>query len=471
MRWAKYNVSRYGGDPRDLVLIGHSAGAHLAALCLSDAQWLAEQGLVVSTPPPPPPPRSNTARVSLDESTTNRNSDRDTSERMMRETSQDRSTPTTMSEDAVKERTTTTTTTSQQQPPRGSQSASSLQSARSRSLLRRSPPPPPSPPPLHPPLAPPVVTGFVGISGVYDIPRMAGNVIGQMLARAAFGDERRAWRRVSPVHVVLATGAGPRAGSLTAPDDGTAAVSDSTARLSPQAAGSARETPRSSPPVGGDEEGSNTRRVGADDGLAVSTSSGGESSEHPGQKRTDHVRDEHGASSSSAPQERISRVEKTPVPLLYSSLCPLVTTDVLLITASSDFHLREDAEALAQALEGARREMTATFAGPRRSRKLTEGQSDNRTGLDRNAAASVAMAGGGGGGDNRVEGRKRGATGNEDCGREGCSDVCYGSVRHVCLQGEDHLSTIVSFGEQGKESFDVVLGFILGLPRPPPPSR
>ncbi|CAN0045837.1 unnamed protein product, partial [Hapterophycus canaliculatus] len=40
IRWARDNVSQYGGDGDDLVLVGHSAGAHLAALCLADGRWL-----------------------------------------------------------------------------------------------------------------------------------------------------------------------------------------------------------------------------------------------------------------------------------------------------------------------------------------------------------------------------------------------------------------------------------------------
>ncbi|CAN0422690.1 unnamed protein product, partial [Ectocarpus sp. 12 AP-2014] len=65
--------------------------------------------------------------------------------------------------------------------------------------------PPEAPPPPSSSRRPArVVAGFVGISGVYDIPRMAGNVVGGVLARAAFGNDRRAWYAASPVHRVRA---------------------------------------------------------------------------------------------------------------------------------------------------------------------------------------------------------------------------------------------------------------------------
>jgi acetyl esterase/lipase len=39
--WARTNAARYGGDPRKLFVIGHSAGAYLAALLATDATYLA----------------------------------------------------------------------------------------------------------------------------------------------------------------------------------------------------------------------------------------------------------------------------------------------------------------------------------------------------------------------------------------------------------------------------------------------
>ncbi len=40
-RWAKDNAPAYGADPKRLVLVGHSAGAHIAAMLTLDRQWLA----------------------------------------------------------------------------------------------------------------------------------------------------------------------------------------------------------------------------------------------------------------------------------------------------------------------------------------------------------------------------------------------------------------------------------------------
>jgi acetyl esterase/lipase len=39
--WARTNAARYGGDPQKLFVIGHSAGAYLAALLTTDPQYLA----------------------------------------------------------------------------------------------------------------------------------------------------------------------------------------------------------------------------------------------------------------------------------------------------------------------------------------------------------------------------------------------------------------------------------------------
>jgi acetyl esterase/lipase len=43
--WVHANIAEYGGDPGRIALIGHSAGAHLAALVASDERRLAEHGL------------------------------------------------------------------------------------------------------------------------------------------------------------------------------------------------------------------------------------------------------------------------------------------------------------------------------------------------------------------------------------------------------------------------------------------
>ena len=43
--WTKRNIARYGGDPAKLFVIGHSAGAYLAALLVLDPRYLAAHGL------------------------------------------------------------------------------------------------------------------------------------------------------------------------------------------------------------------------------------------------------------------------------------------------------------------------------------------------------------------------------------------------------------------------------------------
>ena len=43
--WAKQHATRYGGDADKLFLMGHSAGAHIAALLSMDARFLAEHDL------------------------------------------------------------------------------------------------------------------------------------------------------------------------------------------------------------------------------------------------------------------------------------------------------------------------------------------------------------------------------------------------------------------------------------------
>jgi acetyl esterase/lipase len=41
VRWARDHAADYGGDPGRLVLMGHSAGAYIAAMLVYDRQWLA----------------------------------------------------------------------------------------------------------------------------------------------------------------------------------------------------------------------------------------------------------------------------------------------------------------------------------------------------------------------------------------------------------------------------------------------
>ena len=45
VRWVKDNAKRFGGDPQNIFLMGHSAGAHIAAMLAIDATWLQKVGL------------------------------------------------------------------------------------------------------------------------------------------------------------------------------------------------------------------------------------------------------------------------------------------------------------------------------------------------------------------------------------------------------------------------------------------
>lgn len=45
IRWTVDHVAELGGDPRRITVMGHSAGAHIAALLAFDRQWLARVGL------------------------------------------------------------------------------------------------------------------------------------------------------------------------------------------------------------------------------------------------------------------------------------------------------------------------------------------------------------------------------------------------------------------------------------------
>lgn len=47
VRWAEAHAGEYGGDPRRIVLAGHSAGAYIAAMLAVDERWLgADRGAV-----------------------------------------------------------------------------------------------------------------------------------------------------------------------------------------------------------------------------------------------------------------------------------------------------------------------------------------------------------------------------------------------------------------------------------------
>jgi len=45
VRWARDNAARHGGDPQRIFLMGHSAGAHIAAMLALDPEWLSSEGL------------------------------------------------------------------------------------------------------------------------------------------------------------------------------------------------------------------------------------------------------------------------------------------------------------------------------------------------------------------------------------------------------------------------------------------
>ena len=45
IKWVKVNISKYGGDPKRIFVMGHSAGGHLAALVNSDPQFFRDQGI------------------------------------------------------------------------------------------------------------------------------------------------------------------------------------------------------------------------------------------------------------------------------------------------------------------------------------------------------------------------------------------------------------------------------------------
>lgn len=43
--WTAANIARFGGDPENVVLMGHSAGAHTVVMLALEQRWLKEQGL------------------------------------------------------------------------------------------------------------------------------------------------------------------------------------------------------------------------------------------------------------------------------------------------------------------------------------------------------------------------------------------------------------------------------------------
>jgi acetyl esterase/lipase len=49
VRWAHDHAHEYGGDPRNIILMGHSAGAHIAAMVATAPQYLQAKGLSQSS--------------------------------------------------------------------------------------------------------------------------------------------------------------------------------------------------------------------------------------------------------------------------------------------------------------------------------------------------------------------------------------------------------------------------------------
>lgn len=45
VRWTVDNIGRHGGDPRNIIVVGHSAGGHTAALLALDARYLRDAGV------------------------------------------------------------------------------------------------------------------------------------------------------------------------------------------------------------------------------------------------------------------------------------------------------------------------------------------------------------------------------------------------------------------------------------------
>lgn len=48
IRWVHDHISEYGGDPKQFMVMGHSAGAQLAALVCTDERYLKDEGLPLS---------------------------------------------------------------------------------------------------------------------------------------------------------------------------------------------------------------------------------------------------------------------------------------------------------------------------------------------------------------------------------------------------------------------------------------
>jgi acetyl esterase/lipase len=51
--WLRAHVGEYGGDPERIVLMGHSAGSHIAALLAADRHWFSDAGIAPPADPQP----------------------------------------------------------------------------------------------------------------------------------------------------------------------------------------------------------------------------------------------------------------------------------------------------------------------------------------------------------------------------------------------------------------------------------
>jgi arylformamidase len=49
LAWVADNIGRYSGDPERIYAMGHSAGAHLAALVATDESYLKREGYSLKT--------------------------------------------------------------------------------------------------------------------------------------------------------------------------------------------------------------------------------------------------------------------------------------------------------------------------------------------------------------------------------------------------------------------------------------
>lgn len=48
LRWVRANIAERGGDPDRIILVGHSAGAHIAALLAMDESWLGADRIAIA---------------------------------------------------------------------------------------------------------------------------------------------------------------------------------------------------------------------------------------------------------------------------------------------------------------------------------------------------------------------------------------------------------------------------------------